>query len=122
MKSQEVLLRTIWCVFLLWMAVGCVNGDAPMDPNDTKDIVFEVPKGSSANGIGPKLVKQGLVPSAWKWKWFLRGEDASCLKAGKFRVRRSMSMRDLLKTMCGVPLADEVSFAVLEGWRDHVLR
>jgi len=88
-----------------------------MDPNDANDIVFEVPKGSSANGIGPKLVEQGLVPSAWKWKWFLRGENASCLKAGKFRLRRTMSMRDVLNTMCGVPLADEIPFKVLEGWR-----
>ena len=110
-------MRTIWCVFLLWMAVGCVNADAPMDASDTTNIVFEVPKGSSANGIGPKLAKERLVPSAWKWKWFLRGEDASCLKAGKFNLSRSMSMRDLLTTMCGAPLADEIAFKVLEGWR-----
>ena len=88
-----------------------------MDANDTNNIVFEVPKGSTANGIGSQLVAQDLVPSEWQWKWFLRGEDASCLKAGKFRLQRAMSMRQLLETMCGVPLADEIPFKVLEGWR-----
>jgi len=88
-----------------------------MDATDTSDLVFEVPKGSSGNGIGTKLAAEGLVPSAWKWKWFLRGADASCVKAGKFRLRRSMSMRDILKTICGAPLADQIAFKVLEGWR-----
>ena len=97
--------------------MGCVNGDTPMNANDTTNIVFEVPKGSTANGISSQLVAQNLVPSEWQWKWFLRGEDASCLKAGKFRLQRAMSMRDLLQTMCGVPLADEIPFKVLEGWR-----
>jgi len=88
-----------------------------MDPTDTTDIVFEVPKGSSANGIGPKLAAKGLVPSAWKWKWFLRNADASCLKAGRFHLQRAMSMRQVLAAMCGVPIANEIVFKVLEGWR-----
>ena len=117
LETMEALLRVFWCFLLLWAAVACVNPDAAMDPSDSADIVFEVPKGSSANGIGPKLAEQGLIPSPWKWKWFLRGENASCVKAGKFRLRRSMSMREVLKTICGAPLADEVAFKVLEGWR-----
>lgn len=117
MENMEALLRSIWCIFFFLLMAACVNPDLPMDATDTTDIVFEVPKGSSANGIAPKLVENRLVPSVWKWKWFIRGEDASCLKAGKFRLRRTMSMREVLKTMCGVPLADETPFKVLEGWR-----
>ena len=112
---MEVPVR-VW-LLLVFCLFGCVNPDAPMDANDQTEIIFEVPKGSTANGIGPALTKQKLVPSAWKWKWFLRGEDAACLKAGKFRLQPSMSMRQVLTTLCGVPLADEVPLAILEGWR-----
>jgi len=104
-------------VFFFLLIFGCVDPDAPMDPSDTTEIIFEVSKGSTANRIGPKLVEEGLVPSELKWKIFLRQTDASCLKAGRFPVSRSMSMNKLLKTMCGVPLANDVRFTVLEGWR-----
>jgi UPF0755 protein len=88
-----------------------------MDATDTAEIVFEVPKGSTAYGIGPSLVENGLVPGTFQWKRFVKGEDASCLKAGKFSVNRAMSMRDVLQTLCAAPIADDVPFTVVEGWR-----
>jgi UPF0755 protein len=97
--------------------LGCVDPNAPMDPTDTTEIVFQVPKGATANRIGPSLVTQGLIPGELQWKLFLRQTDASCLKAGEFPLSRAMSMNDLLQTMCGVPLANDVPFTVLEGWR-----
>ena len=103
---------------LLWLSlVGCIDPDAPVSPGDDAEFVFEVPKGSSASGLGGRLTSEGLVASEFSWKMFLRGTDGSCLKAGKFKVRRSLSMNELLETLCGVPLADEVPFTVVEGWR-----
>lgn len=102
---------------LLFFLFGCVDPDAPVAPGDDVAFVFEVPKGSSANGLGPRLEAEGLIPSAFAWKMYLRSHDGSCLKAGKFRVRRSMSLNELRATLCGVPLADEVPFTVVEGWR-----
>ena len=97
---------------------GCVNIDAPVNPDDVTEFVFEVPKGASASRMGPKLAEEGLVASEFAWKMGLRGElDGSCLKAGRFNVRRSMSMRELMQTMCGAPIANDVPFTVLEGWR-----
>lgn len=99
------------------LVTGCVNSDAPVHPGDDAELVFEVPSGSSATGLGPALVAEGLVSSELKWKLFLRQTDASCLKAGRFTVRRSMSLNELLATLCGTPMADDVPFTVLEGWR-----
>ena len=104
-------------VALFLFLIACVDPDAPVVPGDDTPIIFEVPKGATGNGIGTKLVEQGLVPNAWTWKLFLRSADASCLKAGKFELKRSMSLKTLLKTLCAAPIADEVPFAVLEGWR-----
>lgn len=97
--------------------MACVDPDAPVKPGDDAPFVFEVPKGSTAGGLGPRLVDEGLAPGAWSWKLFLRQTDASCLKAGRFEVRRSMSLNELLETLCGVPLAEEVPFTVVEGMR-----
>ncbi|MBN2798883.1 MAG: endolytic transglycosylase MltG [Deltaproteobacteria bacterium] len=101
----------------LALFTGCVDPDAPVRPGDDTPFVFEVPKGSTAGGLGPVMVSEGLAPSELQWKLFLRGEDASCLKAGRFEVRRSMSMHEVLATLCGAPLSDDVPFTVVEGWR-----
>lgn len=102
---------------LVLVSAACVDADAPVDASDDEAFVFEVPKGSSASGLTDRLVEQGLVRSAWHWKLFLRQTDASCLKAGKFQVRRSMSMAELLRTFCGPAMRDDQPFTVVEGWR-----
>lgn len=103
---------------LLWLSLfACVDPDAPVAPGDDAPLVFEVPKGATANGLGPALAREGLIPGEWQWKLFLRSVDARCLKAGRFQVRRSMSLNELLVTLCSAPIADEVTFAILEGWR-----
>ncbi len=94
-----------------------MDPNAPVNPGDTTEFIYEVPKGSTANGLGPNLVATGLAPSEFQWKLFLRQTDARCLKAGRFAVKRSMSMTELLATLCGTPLANDVPFTVLEGWR-----
>ena len=103
---------------ILWTALfACVDPDAPVHPGDDTELVFEVPRGATASGLGPRLVEEGLAPGELQWKLFLRQTDASCLKAGRFQVRRSMSLNELVRTLCGPPLAEEVPFAILEGWR-----
>jgi len=100
------------------LLVGCIpDWDAPVVTGDDETFVFEVPKGSTASGIGPALAEAGLIPGMLQWKIFLRASDASCLKAGRFQVRRSLSLNELVATLCGVPMADDVPFTVLEGWR-----
>ncbi len=101
---------------LVWLT-AC-SFDAAPAPGDTTMVVFEVPKGSSARGIGDELAAAGLVTSASNWAWFLRlGADGSCLKAGKHRATPGMTAGELLATLCGPPVADDVPFTVVEGWR-----
>lgn len=101
--------------FFAWLS--CVDASAPLHPGDETKVTFEVPKGATGNGVGKRLVEAGVVDSEWTWKLFLRNADASCLKAGKFELARSMSLDEVLRTLCGPPLADDVAFTVIEGWR-----
>ena len=102
---------------VLWLLVACVNADAPVNAADTSKIVFEVPKGASANSLGTRLTEQGLVGSEFTWKIYTKQNDVSCLKAGRFEVSPSMSLNQLRDTLCGPPLSDDEPFTVVEGWR-----
>lgn len=101
---------------MLWLLIACEPG--PMDPSDKKDLLFEVPAGATARGLGDALAQQGLVPSASQWQWFLRlGADGSCIKAGRHKLNRSMNAKDLLAALCGAPVPKDEPFTVVEGWR-----
>ncbi len=107
---------------LLLLLIACLDPDAPIAADDTESFVFEVPKGSTASGLAPALQEAGLLPSGLlppdlQWKLFLRQRDASCLKAGSFEVSRQLSLNELIDALCGAPLADDVAFTVVEGWR-----
>ncbi|MCB9680756.1 MAG: endolytic transglycosylase MltG [Alphaproteobacteria bacterium] len=96
---------------------ACVDADAPLHPEDTDVFLLEVPAGATARGLTPTLQERGVVDSPWAWRWFLRSADAGCLKAGRHRIRRSMSMRELVEALCGVPVPEDEPFTVVEGWR-----
>lgn len=109
-----------WLVALglgITLLTGCIDADAPIEPGNDADFVFEVPKGTTANGLGGEMTALGLVDSEFQWKMLLNDVDASCLKAGRFTLRRSMSLREVIDTLCGTPMPDDVPFTVVEGWR-----
>jgi len=95
---------------------GC-DLKSPPQPDNHQIQVLEVPQGASANGLTATLEAEGLITAGWKWKWFLRNTDGGCVKAGRFEVRPDMDMPELLATLCGVPIAEDEPFTVVEGWR-----
>jgi UPF0755 protein len=106
------MLKRIRWLLLALPLLACVPGfDEPIEPGNDEPIVFEVPKGATPGKLIPKLQEAGLVPdSALPW-------DMGCIKAGKFELKRSMSFNEVIKTLCGTPMADDISFTVIEGWR-----
>lgn len=110
-------MRALAVATAFLLLVGCVDADAPVHPGDDAERVLEIAPGASASGLATRLESEGLVPSAFAWKWFLRGEQAGCVKAGRHAVQGSMSMRELLAELCGPPLPEDVPFTVVEGWR-----
>lgn len=96
--------------------LGCVSPDAPLS-TDTTVVKFDVPSGSAASTLGDDLADAGLNVSEMQWKMFLRSADGSCLKAGSFELRKNMSLTEVLTTLCGPPIPDDVPFTIVEGWR-----
>lgn len=106
-----------WTVGILLGLAACAGADTPSVPGDDTPVIFEVPRGASASSLTDTLVEGRFVPGAVGWKWFLRSADAGCVKAGKHELRRSMTMREVLASLCGAPIPDDEPFTVVEGWR-----
>lgn len=106
-------------VFIALLGAGCVDADAPIHPGDNSTFLFIVPKGATAYGIRPALEKQGMAPSEFAWKRFIKGSDSqgACIKAGRHELRKSMSLNQVLQALCAAPLADDIPLTIVEGWR-----
>lgn len=101
---------------MLLMMLACEPGVTPS--SDQPEILFEVPAGSSARGLGGSLAAVGVVGSASRWEWFLRlGADGSCIKAGRHKLKVGMKGEEILAALCGVPVPKDEPFTVVEGWR-----
>ena len=91
---------------------------APADPGDETAYIFEVPRGAIAASLGGPLEDAGVIDDGDAFRTYVRiTKEGGCIKAGRFRLRRSMSAGEILETLCGVPLADDVPFTIVEGWR-----
>lgn len=107
---------------LLALLLACDLTAAP-SPGGGAEMMFEVPPGSTARGLGSQLQKQGLIRDSWRWEWFLRTQTAGdqeggkCLKAGRHKVSASMDANALLAALCGVPVPKDEPFTIVEGWR-----
>ncbi len=115
----------LWTLLLSCAMVAQSVGDAP-DPGDSTTIEVEIPQGTNPRGLGPILEQAGAVDDGDDFTLYVRlTGEGSCLKAGRHRVRRNMRAKEVLEVLCGPPLAEDVPFVVIEGWRireiDHAL-
>lgn len=101
---------------ILSLLLACDLG-APADPADATEAFFTVPKGATASGLADELVAAGVVDAEWRWKWWLRSQDAGCVKAGRHPVRPDMDKAALLASLCAAPIPLTEDFTVVEGWR-----
>lgn len=102
---------------ILFMLVSCLDVDHVQDQNNNDPIAITVPAGATPNSMASKLIAHGFAPDKLRYKVAIRDLNTTCLKAGNFRITRSMSLRAVFDTLCGAPIANDVPFKVLEGWR-----
>ena len=88
-----------------------------VNPSADELIVFEVPKGASLHRVGKKLHAEGLIKDVTIWRLYLKQNPKQDVKAGRHNVSKSMSIPQLLKALSSVPLSDDVSLTMVEGWR-----
>jgi UPF0755 protein len=107
----------LWLLIISCAMISGSVGTAP-DPSDSTAIEVEILPGTNPRGLGPVLADAGAIDDAEQFSLYIRlTGEGSCLKAGRHRVRRDMSAKELIQTLCGPPLAEDVLFTVIEGWR-----
>jgi len=107
----------LWLIFISCSIISGISG-APAEPENSTEIVVEVPKGSTARGMAKPLAKAGAIDDADAFGWYVRiNKEGGCIKAGKHRVNRAMSHAEIIEALCGVPVTNSVPFTVVEGWR-----
>ena len=83
-----------------------------------KALFLEVPKGATARSIAPALQEAGIIKSADDFIMYIRlSKEGNCIKAGRFKLSPSMDAKTIIETVCGVPLANDKPFTIVEGWR-----
>ncbi len=98
----------------MWLEGGAASragaGDAP-------EVEFTVPKGTSARALGPMLKESQLITDPLFWRWHLFRAGGLQAKAGRHKVKPSMTLAEVAKALEGPPLPDDVPFVMIEGWR-----
>ncbi len=111
------MARGVFAVVVLFL-LGCAGlGGSTAGRSVEGEVVFEVPKGASARKVGQLLVEEGFFSSEIAWRIAERTYDVSCFKAGEHTLTTGMTTEQIMAELCAAPIADDVPFTILEGWR-----
>lgn len=99
-------MNKIWVVVVLTVIVGFIalswwrNGNAPVDPKDTSQKVFVIPKGAAIRIIGNDLKEQGLIKDPVVFFLYIRknGLDKK-IQAGSYKLSPSMNLTQLVNEL-----------------------
>ncbi len=93
------------------------KGQQAKGPKDAATVEFVVDKGATGLSLGKKLHETGLIDDVLVWRFHLRQRGGLNAKAGTHRLSAGMSVTELAAALEKAPKADEVPFAMIEGWR-----
>jgi UPF0755 protein len=98
----------------LWISGGAHGAKGP---SDAPDVVFEVEKGATGQGLGQKLVDAGLIDEALFWRFHLRERGGLKAKAGVHTLSARMTLPEIATALDTAPKVPEVPVKMIEGWR-----
>jgi len=93
------------------------NSLKPVDLNDDKKIIVEIPGGSSTNNIAEILLNNDLIKNPKIFKYYAKKTNSDVkLKAGNYVLSRNMSVDELLKVLIkGGTTGNTVDITIIEG-------
>ncbi len=89
----------------------------PVDSNDDKKIIVEIPEGSSTNNIAEILLDNKLIQDSKVFKYYAKKTNSDIkLKAGNYVLSRNMSVDELLNVLIkGGTTGNTVDITIIEG-------
>jgi len=90
----------------------------PVDATSSEIIEVEIPSGSSLSKISEILYENGLIRNKTVFKLFVDlSDNTSKLKAGKYKLSKNMSMREIMdELLTGSAAVPTVKITIIEGW------
>ena len=121
MKKLVAALAVVVVLALIGVGITfayfTAKATSSVGPPDAPDVVFVVAKGATGQGLGLQLAREHLVQGALYWRFHLRQRGGLNAKAGKHVLSAKMSIPEIANALEQAPKADEVPFAMIEGWR-----
>src|SRR5690606_17492798 len=108
-------------MFFLFIVV-CVSGYfylkstlKPVDPQDDKPRLVEIPVGSGTTSIGNILEEKGIIKSALVFKYYVKLNNEHNFQAGVYELSPSLSVKEIISILKSGKTADLVTFTIPEG-------
>ncbi len=115
-------MKKLWVVILLAVVVGIGtivwwrNGVAPVNPKNTSQKVFVIPKGAAIRIIGNDLKEQGLIKDPVVFFLYIKKNRLDKkIQAGSYKLSPSMSLSQLVDEMRKGTI--DVWVTIPEGYR-----
>lgn len=118
---KKVLIALVALVLLAALAAGGTyfyfDSAATSPRAEQGEVELEVPKGANARSVATLLQKAGLLDDPLVFRYAVWKRGGLSLKAGKFKLSKSLSPLGLCAELEKPPLAEEEPFVVVEGFR-----
>lgn len=108
--SSVILLVAIGSLFLIYES-------GPYDKNNTKDIIVDIPMGSSVDGVADILEENNLIKNKFVFKLsFKMKNNYSHMKSGKYLLKQTYSNSDIIdKLVSGEIYQEGIKITIPEG-------
>lgn len=99
MKKIIIIIVAVIAVLLIGTGIAWVTLQGPVDPKDKSDVVVEIKSGTSSTEIGNILKEKRLIKSVLVYKVYLKMNNVGHLKASKYTLNRTMSLKEIVNTL-----------------------
>lgn len=118
LKDNRLKIVGITSIILVILISAFVTHEiGPYNKNSDKDIVIDIPAGSTVSDISDILYKNKLIKNKTLFKVIVKlSNDSQSIKAGKYLVNQTYSNKDLLQLLVsGKIYSDGIKVTIPEG-------
>lgn len=84
----------------------------PVNPESEKEIIVEIPIGSSVSTISQTLQENGLVKNAKVFKYYVKLKNESNFMAGEYHMNPSMTIQEIIESLKTGKIMQEPLFSM----------
>jgi UPF0755 protein len=95
-----------------WFGWSWVHGKIDPAGGPGREVLVEIPEGTSTSGIGEVLAEAGVISDATVWSWYTKLRDVPEIKAGSYRLQLNSSFGEAIYALEEDPLPPEVELLV----------